>query len=387
VRVAPSGDRLVFLEHPPDGDDRGVVVMVDLAGKRTVLTPVFPSTQGTAWSPGGDEVWFTASRAGNSNDLLAVSQKGVVRPLSSVPGSLHLADVSRSGRVLLSASTMKGRLMVLPPGQTTERDLSWQDYPILRDISGDGRTILFEEQGQAGGRDYSVFIRGTDGAPAVRLGDGYGVELSPDGRWALSAPVSGPRRAVLLPIGPGEPRVIDADSPFGTWFPDSRRLLFCGAAAGKSHGCSVYDLESGHWRTVTPDGFGFGDQVLRRKISPDGRWALLLRTADSRWVLWPLEGGDPRPLEGMAPGDFPVSWTGDGKRVYLSSDRPEDAKPCKIYILDPFTGRKQFLKSFGPSDLTGIGGLSAPVFSRDGRAYAYRYSQIMSDLYVADGIR
>ena len=385
VRVSPTADRIAFLEHPPSGDDRGVVGMVDLAGQKKILTPEFPSVQGTAWSVSGDEIWFTASRTGTGRGLFAVSQAGKWRPLSLVPGSLFLGDVSRDGRVLLSAEAQKGRLMVLPPGQTTERDLSWLDYPLLRDLSADGRTILFDEEGEGGGPNYSVFVRGTDGAPAVRLGDGYAGQLSPDGKWAMSSPVSGPQRTVLLPIGPGEPRTLE--SSFGAkWFPDSKRLLLCGADPGKRPRCSVYDLESGRSRPLTPEGIG-GGPFFGRPISPDGKWAIVMRNPERQWLLWPVEGGDPRPVVGLEADDIPFQWLGDGTSVYVTSTRAGDVLPRRIYTLNLATGRKQFLRSFGPSDLTGIGGIAPPFFSRDGQAYAYRYSQVLSDLYVADGIK
>ena len=37
-----------------------------------------------------------------------------------------------------------------------------------------------------GGPKYAVYIRKTDGSPAIRLGEGNGLSLSPDGKWALA---------------------------------------------------------------------------------------------------------------------------------------------------------------------------------------------------------
>jgi hypothetical protein len=90
---------------------------------------------------------------------------------------------------------------------------------------------------------------------------------------------------------------------------------------------------------------------------------------------------------GLEADDIPYQWAGDGKSMYVTSTHAEDVLPRRIYTLNLATGRKQFLRSFGPSDLTGIGGISPPFFSRDGQAYAYRYSQVLSDLYVADGVK
>jgi hypothetical protein len=56
---------------------------------------------------------------------------------------------------------------------------------VPSDISEDGRLTLFTEAGEAGGGEYAVFTRETDGASAVRLGQGTSRALSPDGKWAL----------------------------------------------------------------------------------------------------------------------------------------------------------------------------------------------------------
>ena len=42
-----------------------------------------------------------------------------------------------------------------------DRDLSWMDWPYLRRLSVDGKTILFDEQGNAYGR-YEAMIRRTE---------------------------------------------------------------------------------------------------------------------------------------------------------------------------------------------------------------------------------
>jgi len=46
--------------HPSLGDDRGRVAVTDLSGKVTFLTEPYASTASLAWSPAGNEVWFSA---------------------------------------------------------------------------------------------------------------------------------------------------------------------------------------------------------------------------------------------------------------------------------------------------------------------------------------
>src|SRR5580658_7774872 len=185
LRFSPKGDRLAFIDHPLLGDDGGTIGVIDLAGKKSDLTERWASVFGLAWSPTGDEVWFTATATGFSRSLRAVTLSGKERELLSAPGTLTLHDVGASGRALISRDALRAGAIGLAPGETKERDLSWQDWTVPSAISGDGKQILFTEAGEAGGGEYAVFIRETNGKSAVRLGQGTGRALSPDSQWAL----------------------------------------------------------------------------------------------------------------------------------------------------------------------------------------------------------
>ncbi len=92
----------------------------------------------------------------------------------------------------------------LAPGEIKERDLSWLDWSTPNDLTADGKTVLFSESGEGGGPKYAVYLRKTDGSPAIRLSDGAGMALSPDGKWALARSNTTPAPLVLLPTGVGE---------------------------------------------------------------------------------------------------------------------------------------------------------------------------------------
>ena len=63
-------------------------------------------------------------------------------------------------------------------GEAKQRDLSWLDYSYPAGLSGDGKTLLFDEEGgggslaysKSGGLSYAVYVRKTDGSPAVLFG-------------------------------------------------------------------------------------------------------------------------------------------------------------------------------------------------------------------------
>ena len=45
------------------------------------------------------------------------------------------------------------------------------------------------------------------------------------------------------------------------------------------------------------------------------------------------------------------------------------------------------ITTFGPSDPAGVRGLGLPLVSADGKTYAYRYNQALSDLFVGSGLK
>jgi serine/threonine protein kinase/Tol biopolymer transport system component len=181
-RISPRGDLVAFMDHQVQGDNRGWVAVVDLAGKKTVLSGEWGGEEGLAWSPAGDEVWFTAGRSGEASALYAVTLSGRERLVVRMTSHLMLHDIARDGRVLLTSYSDSQNIISQTPGETKERDLSWLDHGRPSYLSPDGKTIVISYDGEGGGVNYAVYLRHTDGSPAVRLGDGALARLSPDGK-------------------------------------------------------------------------------------------------------------------------------------------------------------------------------------------------------------
>ena len=82
-------------------------------------------------------------------------------------------------------STGSGQLGILgeAPGATAERDLSCLDSGQVAGSPDDGRVIAANITGESGGPKGSIYLRKTDGSPAIRAGDGHVYKLSPDGNW------------------------------------------------------------------------------------------------------------------------------------------------------------------------------------------------------------
>jgi Tol biopolymer transport system component len=382
LRFSPKGDRLAFIDHPLLGDDGGTICVIDLSGKKSVLTDRWASAFGLAWSTSGDEVWFTATATGFSRSLRSVTLSGKVRDLLSAPGTLTLHDVGPGDRALLSRDAMRSGLVGQATGDAKDRDLSWQDWTIPNDMDEDGKLILFTEAGEAGGGDYAVFIRGTDGGSAVRLGQGTGVALSPDGQWALVLRQNlSPPDFVLLPTGVGQQRPFptgNVTSNGGEFLPDFKRILLDGHEAGHASRVYIMNVDGGQPRAITPEGF----YLAGRALSPDGKRIAL--GSNEGVALTTIDGGEPQLVHGSQPRDNPMRWTKDGQALFIAN---RSDTSCSVLRLDVQTGTRTLWKTFSPSDIAGVVTTTCPLISADEQHYVFGYTRILSDLFLVEHLK
>jgi len=381
-RVSPQGDSVAFVDHPVRGDDTGDLELVDRSGQRKKLSGPWSSVQGLAWSADGREIWFTASSVGLLRALYAVTPGGRQRLIADFIGTLQ--DVARDGQVLATRDNVRARLFGSGPGEQKERDFSWLDNSIVQDLSADGTELLFFEGAEGSGGEGAVYLRKTDGSPAVRLGKGVARALSPDKKWALTSPMNF-SELVLLPTGVGEARRLERGSvevyQWAGFLPDGRRILFAGAEQGHRARLHVQDLAGGSAKPITPEGVGAG--FVGHAISPDGRF-VTGPAPEKGFALYPVEGGTPRPVSGLAEGEVPVQWSADGGSLYLW--RPIEV-PARVFRLDLASGRRELWKEFLPDDRAGVVDINFVVLTPDGRSHAYTSGQMLSDLYLIEGLR
>ena len=386
-RISPRGDAVAFIDHPFPRDDRGAIALVDREGRRTVLADGWASAQGLAWSPDGSEVWFTAARTGARSQLHAVDRAGRLRLVTTAPARLVLHDIAPDGRVLLAQNMVRMDVSVLPPGASEERPLSWHDHTLAVDVSPDGRKVLFSESGEAGGRGYGVYLRGTDGSPAVHLGEGHVFGLSADGQWVLTSPLDPPARLVLLPTGAGSPRTLAlgglAHFLWAGFFPDGRRIVVLGSETGRPLRLFSLDATGGPLRPIAPEGVVMNSNT----ISPDGRSFLGFRLGQpqQRFRRHPVGGGEDVAVPGVEPGDSPVDWADDGRSVFVLPSAGRGPS-LKVVRLDTRTGTRTPWREIRASDLVGVVGLEGLRVTPDGQSYVYSIRRIVSTLFVVEGL-
>ncbi len=385
LRFSPDGRYLAFITHDNASDDRGKAIVLRSNGEKVTESPLYESAQGLAWTPSGKAVWITSPLESGAIHALDLSGK-ISTPLA-VPGRLRLQDIAANGQLLAEQGLVRRGIIVSANHGESVRDLSWLDFSYLRAISDDGKTILFEEEGSSS-KNYQIYVRDLDGSPAVALGEGYGLALSRDKRWALGEKLTEPVQEIwLLPVGPGEARRISPPTlqPLiaASFLSDGKRIIYIANEAGHPPRTWMQDLDSNSPHPITPEGI-FGWQ-----LSPDDRWLLVngtrqAATALQRAGLVSMSGGEPKAIMGLRPDDLILDWT-DNDELYVGT---LNAKRAAYHIdkLNPFTGART-----ASQDLYGIpySGIfpDPPILTRDGDTFAFDYRLRLSDLYVVSGVR
>ena len=360
--------------------------VVDLAGRVTELSRGYAAEEGIAWSPDGRQIYFSGVDNSITSSfggwVFAVTLSGRRRVAQQSAGALIIRDVSRRGRWLVTRDDLRVGIAARPPRASEERDLSWLDGSSDPSLSADGRTMLFTESGGQRNVNYQVCLRGTDGSPVLRLGEGNAEQASPDGRWALAFVPTSPARPMLYPTGAGEPVKLERGSigayeDGATWFPDGRRIVLCGIEPGRSSRLYVQDIPGGRPRPITPEGTHLGS------LSPDGR-SVLARNSGGTWAIYPIEGGAPRPVPGITAREEIARWSTDGRSVYVYDPRQV---PCRVERFGLGTGQRALFAVLGTGSRVGLVRVIKVSMAADPYVYAYSHYHMLSTLFIVDGAR
>jgi hypothetical protein len=358
------------------------LVVLDSAGKVEWSLQSAPSDL-VAWHPNG-EIWFGAAFGSNAG-LFAVRPGGSRRLVLHGPGWL-IHDISADGRALLERGILRLGVRFHGAGDAAERELSWLDGSSLRGMSSDGRSLLLSERGDGGGARGGVYLRSSDGAPAVRLADGNALALSEDGRWVLTRAPGEPARHWLVPAGAGEPRALDLGddevlAAVALPGPEPRFVVTVRTPTGAVHveqigaaGRTGLPLESGFFSTsaaISPDG---------RRIAYNPRGG---RFGEIR--LCELSSGVCQTPLAVGADSAVVQWSADGRSLWL---RDWGEPRIRLSRLDLETGARETWLELGADDEANVISLNNLYLSRDGRIYAFGRSVVEeSSLFVVDGLR
>ena len=385
ARVSPAG-KIAFIEHPFFGDTRGMVMLASKRDQPRPLTADYGSAMGLAWSPGGDEVWFTAGDTLQSSALRAVSMDGVQRVLLRSAGALNLHDVAPDGRVLLAQEKWRHFIRGRAPDEKQERDFSHLDYSIARELSADGRKLLFFEAGQGGGELFGAYVRRTDGSPPVQVGVGYALSITADGNWALIASTKDPSQLIVVPTGPGESRTLQlpiAAIAEARWFPDGKQVVLTARErAGGPLRVFILELATSKLRLLTEADVR-GQEAISKPVSPDGK-RVIVRERDG-FFIHAVDGSDRSPVPNLAEGEMPIGWSADARSLLVR----QPGLPTRVVLLNLQRGTKVAWLELMPPDPAGVSSVPWIHFALagGGEAYAYSHHQITSELYLVRGVQ
>ena len=378
VRIAPDGQRLALVEG-------SAIVVLDRSGQKSTLSSGWGDRITLAWSPSGDEVWFTANRRRNDDSLWtlrAVSLDGTERVLSSSAGTgLSILDVFHDGRALIATDVARMGCVCVPPGEVQPRELSWLDGSAPEALSPDGRSVLFSEMLKGAGTKGSIYLRKTDGSDAIRLGDGFGEDLSSDGKWVLATPVGTRQHWILIPTGPGAaitlppgPLVARGEANF---LPNGRQIVFAGREKDRGRRIYVQDIDGNSIRAISPE--NVGTQGL---ATPDSRY-VVGRTAEHVFKF-AVDGSASIPLTYLDPDDEPLQWSPDGSVLFV---RRAGAWPATVDRVNTATGDREVWKTIEPADPAGIEAVIRILITPDGKSYCHDYVRVLSELFVVEGLK
>jgi hypothetical protein len=122
--------------------------------------------------------------------------------------------------------------------------------------------------------------------------------------------------------------------------------------------------------------------VVGNVLSPDGLY-LAASNAANGYSIYPIRGGEPRPVTGIEPMDVVIGWSADGKSLYT---RRRGEMPINIYRLNIATGKREMIHQTSPPDPAGVEDVVQMKVTGNGRAYAYSCFTFLSDLYAVDGL-
>jgi hypothetical protein len=379
VRVSPDGRHVACARHPSPDDDRGELVVVERAsGRVRVLASGWDSIGGVAWDPDGRRALFTAAGRGMNSAVHAATLSGEVELVAQSTGRLRLHDVASDGRLLVTLDTWRLRTQVGEvPGRgdsaAAGADRSQSAFSLVTDLSADGRTLLMAELGDVAAEN-GAYLTPADGGPALRVGEGVPVALSPSGtRVALFEPAAAPALRLVSTTTQAAPRA--AVGPIavvlaGRWL-DEDRLVVVGGASGAPPQLWLVTTDGAAPRPLTEPGLAGAVAVERASgrvafVGPDG----------GLQVLAP-EGGVAQRVAGAFPGYTAVAWTPSGEAVVLRAP----GAPVELVGVRPADGSvTPFARLVPPA--VGLRGVDAVVLDGALARYALSYGQELSHMFL-----
>jgi hypothetical protein len=166
----------------------------------------------------------------------------------------------------------------------------------------------------------------------------------------------------------------------GRWLPDGKRYAIPARKGSEPSRGYVVDATTGAARPFGAPGVHWS-LFLQPPVSPDGT-VVVLQDADGTMRRWPIDGGDPLPIPGLLEGESPLSFTEDGRALFVAGR----SIPIPVTKLDLASGARSPWMTLAPTDAAGLRYATVEM-TPDGKHWVLAVSKLLTDLYVVEGLR
>jgi Tol biopolymer transport system component len=140
----------------------------------------------------------------------------------------------------------------------------------------------------------------------------------------------------------------------------------------------VESLDDPKPHAVSKEGIGSGFVM-----SSDGKF-VATRGPDQKIYIFPVDGGEPKLVPGVQPGEIATGWSPDGRTLFVMG---RGQVPAQVVRIDLSSGQRTPWKTVEPADAAGIDTVGRLLMSSDNKSYVYAYVRTLSDLYLVQGLK
>ena len=361
--LSPDGKSILVVEMNASGWLPCRVVPFDgsSAGRRVGPEPA--QCTDAAWSPDGKWMYLAANTGSGYHIWRQRFPNGAPQQVTSGATEEQGISFAPDGKSFVtSVGESQSTLWVHDSGQ--ERQITFEGYSYLPSFSSDRKRLYYLQRSKANSRFVSGELWETelDTGKQQRLLPDFLMEhydISPDGKQVIFITADGSGHAPLwigATDGSLSPRRLSDQDCIRALFAPDGDVFFVGGQAGDMY-----------LQTIKADGTGLRKIIPNRAvfvydISPDSKWVAAWVGVDVN--VYPTTGGPPAPVcTGCASGGAEdrgvtpplISWSRDGKLLYLFSERVLHTYSIPLpsgAVLPPFlAGRLQLsdVESFLPT--------------------------------------